>query len=74
MTLRCKLFGHKVNPMNFALCDRCDRELSYDEIVCNGMIPSALEWISGRLRWFKRCEDCGKRFGRHDDNQPHVPF
>ena len=24
--------------------------------------------------WLRKCEDCGKRFGRHDETKQHTPF
>jgi len=32
------------------------------------------QWFREKTRWFRKCDDCGKRFGRHDDSIDHIPF
>lgn len=55
-------------------CGCCLQRLSYDDMV---RIPWR-EHIRDRWRsltaWFRRCPECGLRWGRHDANQEHIPF
>lgn len=34
---------------------------------------SVREWFWSWRCWYK-CNDCGKRFGRHDNRFDHIPF
>jgi hypothetical protein len=33
-----------------------------------------LDWKNRFMAWLGPCVDCGRRFGRHDDNVDHLPF
>ena len=48
-------------------CELCKRPLSYDDLVNEGVWPRLVDRLRGR---FRRCPDCGKRFGKHRDCLP----
>lgn len=85
MNLLCRFWGHDPHPEAAEFycvydCRRCG-EL-YDQDM--GLREWAkvrwwhlCYWASLRIaawRYWLRCTDCGKRFGRHDDNADHLPF
>ena len=81
----CRLWGHALNEeaaYYYAVfsCDRCGDVYEQD--------TGLREWVKVRWwlasqrvkselkdwRYWLRCSDCGRRFGRHDDSQDHIPF
>lgn len=71
--LLCWWTGHK--PALYGEeCARCGNAFTYEE-WCKWTPRQRLEsFCRRRFRWFLRCDDCGKRFGRHDDTIQHIPF
>lgn len=81
----CRLFGHHWNPEGAHYycvyhCERCGHEGYEDGSwrerigVRVWVIQQAIgQWIRSWRYWL-RCDDCGRWFGRHDDSQDHLPF
>lgn len=56
-------------------CTVCGRELSYEDMARGRGLRLALVERWNRVAvWWMKCDDCGKRFGRHDENVTHLPF
>ena len=78
--IKCWWFGHVVEfnkcygePDYF--CVECGKEIDYHTMVtCRGMRYEIVMWWRGVVAWFGPCEDCGGRFGRHDNSKTHLPF
>lgn len=80
----CKIVGHIYDDQEYGYCERplclrcgkpCHpRYQNYDTLsywIWRLHLPERWERFKS---FFRRCEDCGKRFGRHDDTKPHIPF
>lgn len=78
--IHCFFSGHCYGPLDMLFCERCGHEYEYGEpIGVFGGIAfrwryTFRPWIRRKLAWFRKCEDCGKRFGRHDETVDHLPF
>lgn len=85
--LRCLLFGHRLHVdasyyYGIDQCEHCDREFIYGRHpVARAKVRAVIfaRWLrelafSIRSFLFCRCEDCGRRFGRHDNTIDHLPF
>lgn len=80
--IHCFIHGHNYPWSHYGenRCERCGHEYEYAEPI--GILGEiAYSWRWGRLgavrhwlSWFRKCEDCGKRFHRHDDSIEHLPF
>lgn len=69
----CAWRGHNYwNTSTNWVCDDCERQLSYEDMVQPPIKRRLCDWIQARKDWFK-CSECGRRFGRHNDT-PHIPF
>jgi endogenous inhibitor of DNA gyrase (YacG/DUF329 family) len=78
--LKCRWFGHDIRndyPYQY-YCPYCNTYVEYDEFVRGGYINRLVynikAWCKFKINWFNKCPDCGKRFGRHDENYQHLPF
>lgn len=85
--LRCRLLGHRFHVdasyyYSIDQCEHCGREFFGGRFpIAHAKVRAVLaaRWV---VRWavgirsflFQRCEDCGHRFGRHDDAIDHLPF
>ena len=74
--LLCWWFGHdpEFKLGELIVCDRCQKELSYGQMVEGGGIyPAILQFFFRIKLFFSRCDECGRRFNRHTDKY-HLPF
>jgi len=76
--LKCWLVGHDpyfLEIMNHE-CQRCNQELSYNELASPGFISRIRNYILLNYcpitDYFKKCEDCGQRFFRHNVLIDHI--
>lgn len=75
--LSCWLNGHNMDPYECRYCTTCDREIPVSNFNGCGIRGRLRTWWfmkRQRIRAWWKCEDCGKRFGRHDDTIDHIPF
>jgi uncharacterized protein with PIN domain len=71
----CRWRGHDLrNSFIEWECDCCGQCLSYDDMVQESIKRRIARWLRARFDWFRKCPDCGRRFGRHHDDVDHVPF
>ena len=82
--LLCRIFGHPFTEWHrdncfydYGTCQRCRDDVCPAEHY-PAIVPDLKRWYRG-WRWylgnyFKPCQECGKRFHRHDDNFEHLPF
>lgn len=68
----CLWLGHDLIGSDWE-CKRCGRLCDYDDAVKDSALDKIRAWWKRKLNWW-RCEDCGRRFGRHDPAQDHLPF
>lgn len=78
MKVKCWWFGCKAHPQDpsppeYLSCMRCDEILDYESLAGITRWNAVKEW----LIWFflrswlpKKCEDCRKRYGSHDNCLP----
>lgn len=84
----CSLLGHKDSDPEAIydpfVCKRCG-DSDYDNHYDDDFDPwhirlyYRMKWRAKNKRdrfvgWFRRCPDCGRRFGRHDESVDHLPF
>jgi len=74
--LRCAWRGHDpVNPVNEGWhCQDCEDPLSYYQVVTHRGLKTRIKDRWSLFAVWLKCPDCGKRFGRHDDDAEHIPF
>lgn len=77
--VRCWWRGHDETPSLITddwECRECGKLLDYHAVVTNdggvrGRIRALWQYVTN---WWRPCEDCGSRFGRHDETKDHIPF
>lgn len=77
----CRWEGHNFNnnAEDGFTCERCGRSCDYHQFVTRecagiyGLKDIIRAWRECLPRWWK-CDECGKRFGRHDRTKEHLPF
>ncbi len=74
--LICWLKGHEFNSYGGEDCTRCGRYISFDEFIqtSGGFVFRIRQRKYELIKFFKPCDECGKRFGRHDETKEHLPF
>jgi hypothetical protein len=87
MNWRCRLIGHKsgeyvrwVNCWPY-VCERCgasemdeDFRESWHVDAWRRFLYRAWCEYHKLLAWLGPCPECGRRFGRHDPENEHIPF
>lgn len=86
MKTACKILGHRLDVdssyyYGLDICTRCQEEfigqplhveyMKVRAVVASRVLRDWALWLSSLP---KKCPDCGKRWGRHDDSQDHLPF
>ena len=78
----CRIIGHDYHPeaaeyYNIYDCLRCGHN-DYEAGWLETLRWKFKIWRNDRIDYLRKrwnpCPDCGGRFGRHDDNVPHIPF
>jgi len=77
--LKCWLIGHNPYYLEFSPheCMRCQEDLSYHEITKPGLLSEVENYFLTHWKtmdYFRKCQDCGLRFGKHNILIDHVPF
>ncbi|TPG50656.1 hypothetical protein EAH75_04250 [Rhodanobacter glycinis] len=85
--LRCRWLGHCFHVdasyyYGIDQCEHCGREFGCGRFpIARTKVRAVLaaRWVvrlavGVRFFLFHRCEECGQRFGRHDDAIDHLPF
>lgn len=78
--LQCWWFGHhSAAPYGYPdECIHCDTVIhpqdteGFRNQLLNWRFYHWPRWLT--RSWYQRCPECGRRFGRHDDNKEHIPF
>ena len=84
----CKIWAHDYEDNNYNSpygvfqCKRCGTVTDYNEDYDAGSLNLAgklwrkwtrfKDWFYRKTRYFRKCHDCGMRWGKHDDSCP--PF
>lgn len=84
MNIWCRIAGHRYNPEGAEYycvydCERCGHhgyEYGWREQI-EGKLWRLNRWGESYrwgFWWAFKCSECGKRFGRHNDEFDHLPF
>lgn len=84
----CKIWAHDYeddnynSPYGVFQCKRCGTVTDYNEDYDAGSLNLSdklwrkwsriRDWFTYKTRYFRKCHDCGMRWGKHDDSCP--PF
>lgn len=71
--LICKWKGHDLATGTGFYCERCHQEIDYNEFTKDTIRERVIAYCKRLKTWWK-CEECGVRFGKHDDSVDHIPF
>lgn len=81
----CKWWGHDMceEALHYYAvfeCRRCGKVYESDTGIREWLrvrLWLAQQWLErewASWKYWYRCSDCGRRFGKHDDSQDHLPF
>lgn len=85
MILGCDLEADASYYYGWEICRRCGEEMHYTDplfyakplarfkVYLKIYWRNFVEWC-WRKRQLIRCDECGKRFGNHDESVDHIPF